>query len=344
MQNFDLENDDGVEIDNEFGDGNGSQAKRNYDPINYFTFQSGDNYFRIMPEMFEAKERGLWALYYVRHWGYKNSKGKQNPLICVKKFDFRTKTVTSECVLCKDQDKYKVQIDNLDAKSKTLRSQLEGVNVQSVEYANIQSTLSSIGEELKDLRFKYKTPERKFWVNAMNKAGEFGLLALPKTVYEQIAGKRENNVRLPGLIKKLQDQEDIEALNVNQGVWFNIQRTGSTQYDTEYSVSVEKEIIEVNGRKVPQTKLAPLSNEQKGLALKKCRDLTAVFNHSVLSDEQMEAVVNGSPAALSAITSASRAVPTADVDSNFGKSIDPEITVKRGRVLTDDEIMARLKA
>ena len=77
----------------------------------------------------------------------------------------------------------------------------------------LEARLSQKESELSDLKRKVTSPERKFWVNAMNKAGEFGLLALPKTVYEQLAGSRQKDgSRTLGLIKTLQENEGLEAL------------------------------------------------------------------------------------------------------------------------------------
>lgn len=347
MKEFDVENDEGavVSVDDEFGQGKGKQRKQ-FEAVNYFTFKNGDNVFRILPEMFTAKEKGLWAVYHARHWGYKNAKGKQQPFACVRKFDTKTRLVSHECGFCKDQEKHKAAVDATDAKVKALR-----VNIKDAEeagdlklVATLETQLAPAVEALTVARRAYMPQERKFWVNAMSPSGEFGILALPKTVYEQLQGKRDNNtnVRSKGIINLLEEEEGINALDVNEGVWFNIRRTGEDQFNTEYQVVVQTERVEIEGKKYNRPKSAPLSQEQKQTAVKKCRDLIVLFDHTILDDEKIKLVVAGTPEMVSAIADAPRQVNTpVKLDDSFGSQTAKAIP--RGAPMTDDEILAMVR-
>lgn len=350
MVDFDVENDEmqGVEIDSQFGNSSSRIAKKqNFKKTNYFNLEKGDNYYRIMPEMFTGIERNLWSVYYTRHWGYKKENGQKQPFLCTRKYDPKTRLIAHECAFCKD-------FDGKQELVKSFLSQIESLNKQLVEAENtgtddevesIEIELGDTQSKLSEVRQTLGSVERRFWVNAMNKAGEFGLLSIPKTVFEGLAGKREKDgTRVPGLFKILDENEGLSALDVDQGVWLKITRTGSDQYDTKYSCEAEQEFVEVNGRKSKQTKLAPLSTEQKIQALKNCTDLCTMFDHLVLTDDEMKSIVNGSSAAVSALAAKPMKVETKQVvDENFGNSKSRE-TPPRGRVQkTDEEILAELK-
>ncbi len=335
MQNFDdvVDVPETINLDDSFGDGHG-KPKVKFEASTFFNFKNGDNVYRLMPEMFSAKESGFWTVYWARHWGYKNEKGKQQPFVCVRKFEPKTRVVTHECGFCKDQEKNKMALDVADSLVKNLK-----LEISQNPTPALLAKLEMANGALSDSRRAYSGQERKFWVNAMDQNGNFGILGLPKTVYEQLAGKREMGTRSKGIIAHLEEDQGIKALEVNEGVWFNFKRVGDDQFTTEYSTEVVQEsVMGSNGRKQYQAKLAPLSLEQKQTALKKCRDLNTLFAHSVLSDEQISSVVNGSPVTVSAVAAAPKKVRES-VDDNFGT----QSVVNSGKSLTEDEILALVR-
>lgn len=349
MVDFDVENDEmqGGELDTQFGNSSSRNAKRTeFKKRNYFNLEKGDNYYRIMPEMFTGIEKNLWAIYYVRHWGYKKENGQKQPFLCVRKYDPKTRMISHECAFCKDYDakfetvkEYEAQIAKL---KKTLVEAQDTGSDDEVE--GLEAQLGDLQSKLSETRSTLGSVERRFWVNAMNKQNEFGILSLPKTVFEQLSGKRnQDGTRVPGLIKTLEEDEGVNALNVDEGVWFKISRTGSTQFDTEYTTSPEQETLEINNRKTKQTKLAPLSNELKVKALKECSDLVVMFDHLALSDAEMKTIVNGSPAAVSAMASRPVKVEAKEtLNENFGSSQTREVPTSK-RKKSDEEILEELR-
>lgn len=350
MVDFVLENDEmvGGELDEQFGNSASRSAKRKeFKKTNYFNLEKGDNFYRIMPEMFSGIEKNLWAIYYVRHWGYKKENGMKQPFLCTRKYDPKTRKIAHECVFCKDFESKSDQLEELKNVLKDLNKSLIEAqdNGTDDEVESLEAQISEAQSKSSELRATLGSVERRFWVNAMNKQNEFGLLSVPKTVFEQLAGKRnKDGTRVPGLFKTLDEDEGISALDIDQGVWFKISRTGSDQFDTEYTSSVEQEVNEVNGRKVKQTKLAPLSNELKVKALKDCIDLVTMFDHLVLSDDEMKAIVNGTPAAVSALAGRPTKVESKEaVDENFGSTKTRSAAPRGKKQQTDEEILAELK-
>ncbi len=347
MVDFEAENDEmvGGELDNQFGNSSSRSVKRKeFKKTNYFNLEKGDNFYRVMPEMFTGIEKNLWAVYYVRHWGYKKENGQKQPFLCTRKYDPKTRMIAHECEFCKDFDAKSENIKEYQADiAKFNKALIEAQNSGTDEQVELlESQLSDVQSKLSEVRVTLGSVERRFWVNAMNKQNEFGVMPLPKTVFEQLAGKRnKDGTRVPGLFKTLEEDEGINALDVDQGVWFKISRTGSDQFDTEYNSTVEQETLEINGRKSKQTKLAPLSNELKVKALKECTDLVTMFDHLVLSDAEMKAIVNGSPAAVSAL--ASRPMPVEPKQSGFGSSETRGVPPRKGQK-TDEEILAELRS
>jgi len=352
MVDFDVENDEmqGGELDDQFGNTSSRTAKRKeFKKTNYFNLEKGDNFFRVMPEMFTGIEKNLWAVYYVRHWGYKKENGQKQPFLCTRKYDPKTRMISHECEFCKDYDTKSEMIKSYQAGVAKLNKNLVEAqnNGTDDEVEGIETQIGDIQSKMSEIRGNLGSVERRFWVNAMNRQGEFGVLPVPKTVFEQLAGKRnKDGTRVPGLIKTLQEDEGISALDVTEGVTFKITRTGSDQFDTEYKSDVETETIELNGRKTKQTKLTPLSNEQKTRALKDCSDLVTMFDHLVLSDAEMKTIVNGSGAAVSAL--AARPTKTEKketvADEGFGSSATRGVPRSTKGQKTDEEILAELKS
>lgn len=306
-----------VELDKQFGDSQPKNFKK-FDKTTYFTFKNGDNVFRVMPPMFTSLDAGHWAIYYAKHFGYFNEEGKSVNYVCLREYDQQTQVMTQDCPFCIDQELKKKNKEKLAVDVNEKENALHKANVTGDR--DLARTLTQELETLLDEHNKavklYNPRNARFWVNAMNMNGEFGLLALPKTVYEALVGKKIPDVKNPskyvrseGLLQKVKAKDKIDALSVNEGVWLVITRTGSTQFDTEYSTAVLKEEIELpSGDIVEKTKRAVLSDQQKREALTKCRDLRKVFDHIILSYDDAKLVVGGSGKTVTALANASKPV------------------------------------
>ncbi len=302
------------ELDNQFGNSTRPTQAKKFEKTNYFTFKNGDNIFRIMPPMFSALEAGFWSVHYAKHFGYFNENGKQVNFICLREYDNNGGGLVQDCPFCLDQEKKKKRHEQLAVDVNNLQNQFHEAKVSGdkEEVARVDALLEDAKSEWSKAKALYNPRNARFWVNAMNKNGEFGLLPLPKTVYEALLGKRVQDPKNPsrwtrsqGLIQKVKEKTNLDPLSVNEGIWFNITRTGGSQYDTEYGVEILKEEIQLqDGTFVEKVARATLSEQQKREAITKCKDLNKVFDHLILSVESAYAVVNGSAKSVDAVMNA----------------------------------------
>jgi hypothetical protein len=310
------------ELDKQFGDAQPKNFKK-FEKTTYFNLKNGDNIYRIMPAMFSCLEAGHWSVYYAKHFGYTNEEGKSTNYICLRAYDNQTGAMIQDCPFCLDQEQKKKDMERLALEVNDLQNKLHKARVEGGDAAAVEQQLDDTTEAHNKARNLYNPRSARFWVNAMNMNGEFGLLPLPKTVYEALVGKKVQDLktnrytRSQGLLQRTKEKDKLDALNVNEGVWFVISREGSTQFDTEYKIAVLKEEIELpSGDIVEKTKRAVLSDQQKREALTKCKDLRKVFDHIILEPEQARLITGGSGKAATAVmnqpvatTSAARTTP-----------------------------------
>jgi len=305
-----------AELDNSFGNLS-FDKKTHFEKRNFFKLVSGDNIYRIMPPMFDGKERGIWFAYYSDHFGYIDSRGKKHKFLCTRKYD--ENGIMGRCLFCEDQENLKNKLQLIEQKISELNSAIASFkqnNDASDKLSNIQDEIASFEMQKTELKEKIRTRNTAFYVNAMDQAGNFGVLGLKKTVYEELAGKRNSNFREPGMFQDLKNNEKIDPLSPNEGVWFNITRTGVNFTEVKYRTFVVNETVIIDGKKLKSIKQAPLSNQQKQMALLKCQNLLTMFDHLKLTLEETKIVINGSPEAVTAVINA----PTRK--RNMPKSID----------------------
>ncbi len=302
------------DLDSQFGSSSKPTQVKKFEKTNYFTFKNGDNVYRIMPPMFSALESGHWSVHYAKHFGYFNENGKQVNFVCLREYDNAGGGLTQDCPFCLDQEKKKKTMEKLAVDVNDVQNKLHEAKVSgnADEAARYEQLLDETKMEWQRAKSLYNPRNARFWVNAMNKNGEFGLLPLPKTVYEALLGKRTPDpkdpnrwVRSQGLIAKTKEKNNLDPLSVNEGVWLVVSRIGSGQYDTEYTVAVLKEEIQLqDGTFVEKVARATLSEQQKREAITKCKDLNKVFDHLILTPEAAKAVVNGSGKSVDAVMNA----------------------------------------
>jgi hypothetical protein len=220
---------------------------------NTWSIQKGDNFIRILPPMHSLAEEGRWAVYETMHWGYAGVDGKdQNktkarPFRCIREEDRRTNMVLQECPECTLIEQYKAQEKEVEAR---LRS--EGKTDEEV-----QAGLAPIQGWLKAHR-----PDAK-WYIAVKKGDDFGQFKIPHRMKKQIEE----------IIQKVLTEDGIDALDLDQGLVFNIKRTGDG-FSVPDTVELVMEDVVVNGRKLKQIKVEPITEEQANKALEKIEDLS----------------------------------------------------------------------
>jgi len=292
------------ELASKFGDGTGikSNVKKSDTPkTEVLSFKAGDTVFRVLPPVFSCVQRNIWAAFYARHWVICND-GTRLPVVCTKQYDQKTQKYLDTCVFCRVDEPKRKLVDQTFFSLKTKKEELESVKdtASEEELIVLQDEIEGLQDAYQVARSQYQPVERKFWSNVSTPEGEIKLCGMPKTVYEALAGRKEkgDKYRSGGLFKKLLENQELDAVGVNGGAWLVVNRTGSDQFNTEYSVAplMEVEVTEVNGkqRKVEYVKEAPLSDDQKVEVLAKAKDLNTVFDYSKLSlEEQSKFVESG---------------------------------------------------
>jgi hypothetical protein len=215
----------------------------------------GNNYIRILPPMHSLAEEGIWAVYRTTHWGYAGVSPKDanktvvRPFLCIEDKDRRTQMVKQACPEC---DLYNKKDDECKAEAAALKA--TGKTDDQIK--------KELEEQLKWLQAH--APERKWYLNVKYKDGKFGDYKINHKTHKK---------GIDNKIQELLKEQEIDALDPEQGVWFNIKRTGNG-WDTPDTIEVEMEAIEPGKpSKGFRTLLAPLSAEDFETANKSCRDL-----------------------------------------------------------------------
>jgi hypothetical protein len=242
----------------------------------------GNNFIRVMCAMHSLAESGKWAVYYTTHWGYSGvsksdpTKTTVRPFRCIEDKDFKTKFVRQACPEC----------DNFRAKEAEAEAYKAELKKQGLDDKAIKADPKM--KEF-DIWLGQHAPERKWYINVMYKDRTFGDYKINHKTHKK---------GIDAKIQELQEQ-DIDATDLDQGVWFNIKRLGDG-FTVPDVVEVEQKPGDKKGSF--EILMAPLTEEEKARGLKECRDL-AQLGGSVLTEEQIYALVqsDGSPEAVDKI-------------------------------------------
>lgn len=253
------------------GGGNGSYYK-NFSvttPKNHG--ETTDNIYRVLPPVKSLIESGKWAFFHPVHFGYRGldrsdpSKTKVRTFRCVEEKNFKTQLITAECAEC----------EAIKAKEQLVKDRIEQGKASGKSAEQIDLLVAPLKAWLKD-----HNCDRKWYLNVMNDKGEFGVLKLGTKA------KKQMEIKINEL---LSDPDDpIDPLDVDQGVWFNIKRSGKNFNDIQDTV----EIVMDRQGKVMTYKNAALSADQVKAALEILPDLTTVATY--LARDQVGALVTGS--------------------------------------------------
>jgi hypothetical protein len=145
-------------MSNEFQIGKSDFSKKTFSKANWFKLEIGDNLFRLLPPLFSLAATGVFKVFYSTHGGFKNARGNQIKFQCIEKKDFKTKIISQYCPVCDLVEEYKKQYDELKKSKRATDQQLSAFHQKFV------------------MPFQ---ADKKFYLNAINTAGEIGLLPLP---------------------------------------------------------------------------------------------------------------------------------------------------------------------
>jgi len=226
----------------------------------------GNNILRVMPAMHSLADEGKWAVYYTTHWGYQGthptdqSKSIVRPFRCIEDKNRQTGMVRQNCPEC---DVYNQKFDEAAAFEAALKAE------KKYSEDEIKTKMKSRADWL-----QAHAPERKWYINVMYTDRTFGDYKINHKTHKK------------GIDTKIQEllESEIDATDLDSGVWFNIKRVGDG-----FTVPDVVEVVQkpIEGKKGSfEIALAPLTREEQARGLKECRDL-ATLGGSVLSHDQI---------------------------------------------------------
>jgi hypothetical protein len=238
---------------------------------------------RILPPMKSLAESGEWAKYIGTHFGYKgvNPKDPSKPVYrtfrCIQERDLRTKMITQDCPECDLIAQREEELEAIEARAKA-----EGHSSDEIE---------ELVKPHKDWLREHNL-DRKWYLNVRTQEGEHGTLLLSHKTKKLLDQK----------ILSLQTDDGIDALDLDQGVWFVFKRSGRG-VETQDTVDVEYESVRdaSTGRVSRTVKLAPLSPAEAERALKECPDLAKAVREISYEQIKLLTLSSGDPEDVDAI-------------------------------------------
>lgn len=226
---------------------------------------------RLLPSMHSYRDTGQWKFYYGQHYGYAGvnsrdpSKPRARPFGCIQKKN-KAKEIETRCPKCD-------QISQFEAKKKAREDELAKAN--GIGNSDEDRKTPEF-YELKKNDAKYQTIagwlskhncDKKFWINAMDRDGNFGMLQLSYTTCEE---------KLMPLLNKLSKGEEtgeaVDPFDPSSGMWLKFTRSGKAPRVVD-NVTVFEDFVDVGGKKAKLAQPAPMTQDQIEKALKTCKDL-----------------------------------------------------------------------
>jgi hypothetical protein len=245
-------------MDNNFQIGTTKLDGGGFAKKNHFHLQPGNNAYRILPPMFSLAPIGKYAEFYAVHWVFTDTKGNRIPFLCVETKD-KNKMITTHCPICIKANEAQAKYDAAKASGAT-KEQLEKFRV-------------SILQRLK--------ADKKFFLNAMNQAGEIGVLAIPYKSFQSLKALLEE-----------QSEKGFDPTG-KFGCFLNFKKTQAYKGDvgTAYSVELAVETFKDNtGQMIQKIKQHELTADIINRLSQEARDLSCLYK--TLTPEQLEILVH----------------------------------------------------
>lgn len=231
--------------------------------------KDGHNIYRILPPFGEAANGYAYRKWSII-WGLANPEdGRMRPY---------ASSLTSEkkCPVFEFVKKLKAHGEALTAKLKAAGTP-EDV---------IKERLGSLNKLVSDLN-----PKTVYIYNAVDKAGEIGLLELKSTAHKKLKAEMLDYIHIYN-----QDPTSLNSEDDDSGLWFDVVRTGLGR-DTEYDVKkVQQMKKNAAGKPVFEDDRSALPNSVVNNFEKSAYDLASVYQ--VKTYEQLEEIFNANLPAL----------------------------------------------
>jgi hypothetical protein len=251
-----------------------AKIEREFDGPKYFKLKVPDEskgeektelVLRLLPSMKSYRDTGEWKFFYGQHYGHAGvnsrdpSKPRARPFGCIQKKDSKTKEITTHCPKC----------DQIEAKKKAFETRkvvvLADAGITDDKSREARDACQA-DKKLKALAdwLRRHNCDKKFWMNVMSKAGDFGVFQLSYTTCRDL---------LEPLLKELRDKAKLDAFDPAKGIYLRFTRAGKAPRVTD-NVEVLTETVDVNGEELQRKVYAPLTDAQIERALKVCPDLS----------------------------------------------------------------------
>lgn len=238
--------------------------KGNFKKRKYFKIEEGkSNVYRVLPPYGTT---GI-AAYYQVFW-VKGASGKSRPV---------------PTLLRKSKDKGIIQRCPLFDKVEALKVQLAAIEKDPNFDQNI---VKAKKEQLNGLRL-----QGGYYVNAMDQAGDIGVLRIPYTVFQSLKKRLET----------LKD-EGVDPINVgpNNGVFFDFKRYKDEKGKTIYEVEVsQKTRRDENGRLLKEYNYAPIDETVLNRMETEAANLGSLYK--TLTVEEMTRIATLDPVQIDAV-------------------------------------------
>lgn len=247
------------------GGGGGTNFKEMFHDI-----PAGTSTWQIAPGTKGLKQTGRWFQFWAMHWGYRTIRAKDDkevsrPFVCVLKKDFTSGRIDQPCAECDLIRKLNDQLEGERVRLKALGKSKEEISLATKP---ISEKLGMKGHKL-DMKY--------YCVARDASTGKWAVLRIGSKLKKQIQAKIDEAAKA-----------GKNLLDPNACVYWEVERSGEG-FSTEYKGSIAKEWSEVS--KGPQAKVSALSQGDRE-AIRALPDLTEINKRSVLTPEQVTAIVN----------------------------------------------------
>jgi hypothetical protein len=238
---------------------------------------------RLLPSMHSYEDTGAWEFYYAQHFGHfgvnsnNPDKPRARPFGCIKKMG-KNKVIEVACPKCEQVDKMMAKKERLEI---ALAAKLGIEDRKSPEFWEAKKAdkeLENVGGWL-----QRHNSDKKYWINAMDEKGNFGILQVSYTFNKDV---------LKPFLQQLRDKRGLDVFNPAKGAFLHFTSTGKRPRVTQ-NVTLYEDLVTIDGEQVSKMKPAPMTEAQMAQALKVCPDLAKDVVKFISSDT-ITALINSS--------------------------------------------------
>ena len=246
--------------------------KSNFTKTNYFQLKEGTARFRLLEHPLKSEGKTPFKEHWV-HWFQFEIQQPDGTLKKTYRTGLSPYATEGKCALREAAASVRSEMTKLAAPFTTESLDASGNKVSKINFDKMPKEVSQKYTSLKDQADKFKA-QRHYYVNAVDEAGNLGVLKLPKTAFDSLLTE----------IKRLVPARSKNPLGLTDGVWFEFSRTGKGMRDTKYTVQVHRINKTVDGEVVEVINRAPLADELKNNYSSLGADLDKLFKQLTYED------------------------------------------------------------